>query len=459
MEKWAADQATGKVDYNFRATGNALNAPGTVAGPCYRLKCSWKVEGRYSNGTVQRTLGTIASGTLAYDTASLDQSLSGILQSEVTEIKTVVDPGSCYACSQARTRYDSGWIKVGDPYATGTISLGLKTWERDRATGSYSYDLAVNTGGAAQVGGPCFEKSCRWIVEARYGSGYVGALASERMATGTWSVNRTISGTVSGGTITELRATLDSMCGVSSSYWCWDPWETYTTGWLAVSDAMVQGEDLVGFEVALSAALVANPSTFCDPLAVAGGALPSVDGQSPPDAWQRCVEAIRLYGPNIRKVLLYVAGAAGGATALHMLLDEKANEGPVPTPEEEDTPAPPWIPPDGWEDDGCYWQSIHFTADSEDHMKKHGHIYEYRMPNKSWFYPWVTPNLRSLAERHALAVMPTPDPTNGNNCRRVVRHLTNYVGIDRRTDRRTKVYTVITNRDSGQVVTMFPGEP
>lgn len=169
------------------------------------------------------------------------------------------------------------------------------------------------------------------------------------------------------------------------------------------------------------------------------------------------MEAIQFYGPNIRKVLLYVAGSAGGSIALDMLLDEHVYDGPVPTPEEEATPAPPWTPPDSWEDNGCYWQSIHYTAASEQHLKDHGHIYEYRRMGQSYFFSWVDP--RSLAEVHALSERPEPDPTNRNMCRRIITSLSKEVGIDRNTGRRTRTYTVITIKGSGEVRTMFPGLP
>lgn len=252
VDQWAVDETEGRADYSFRVTGGGLNAPGTVAGPCYQIKCSWRVETRYQSGALERNFGTLASGTLAYNTSSLNVPLSGTFPREVTDIRTIVQPATCYGCSQPRDHYDSGWVRVREPYATGDISLGVSNWERDATTGSYTYTFDVRAGGAAQVGGPCWEKTCRWKVEAKYDNDTVGTLASERLSAGTWSFNRSITGTVTGGRVTDVKASLESMCGVSSTYWCWDAWEPYETEWMPVSDFMaaeINVDPLVGFVV------------------------------------------------------------------------------------------------------------------------------------------------------------------------------------------------------------------
>lgn len=259
VAEWNVDQESGRADYSYTISAAALNAPGGVAGPCYLIACSWRVEARHSSGTLEKSFGAIASGTLPYDTASMSESFAGALSEEVTEIRTIVEPGACYACSQARKQYDSGWTKVADPYRTGDISLTAATWERDDVSGSYSYDLGISASGASQVGGPCHEKACRWKVEALFDDGTATELGSAQNAAGTWTIDESISGTTSGGQIRGLKATLESMCAVTSEYWCWDPHEAYSTGWVEVSDAMVQDEDLVGHEIAPSGCISGRP--------------------------------------------------------------------------------------------------------------------------------------------------------------------------------------------------------
>lgn len=91
------------------------------------------------------------------------------------------------------------------------------------------------------------------------------------------------------------------------------------------------------------------------------------------------------------------------------------------------------------------------------HLKDSGHLYEFRKPGKSYFFPWV--RVKLLAESYALKEMPEPDPTDSSKCRRIVTFEGGDVGIDRDAEQRTNVYTVITWKSTGAVRTMFPGGP
>lgn len=237
--QWSTDDVTGRVDYSFRSTASGLNAAGDVAGPCYQIECSWRVEARYSDGALEKGLGTIASGTLPASTSSMDESSSGVLAGEVTHIKNVVEAVTCLGCSQARAVYDSGWVKVADPYTSGDVSFTISGLEHDAGSGSTMYDLGVSARGAGQVRGPCEEKPCQWKIEARRDNGTTTQLAAEQLPSGTWTVGRSVTGTTP-GPVTHLRATLTSMCGVGNAYSCSDPWETYTTGWIR-SNAAASG--------------------------------------------------------------------------------------------------------------------------------------------------------------------------------------------------------------------------
>ncbi len=456
IDRWSANHETGRVDYSLRVNAAALNAPGDVAGPCYQIACSWRVESRYSNGTVQSNFGAFGSGTLASNTSSMNEAVSGVAWMEATEIRTIVEPGSCdgYQCNQVRTRYDSGWIKVRDPYPTGSISLAVNRWQRDPDTGVVTYDLKVGAGGAAQVGGPCHEKGCQWRIEVRHEDGATSHLSSENLPGGTWSFNRAVTGTVP-ARITHLKATLDSICGVNLEYWCWDAWETYTTGWKFVGDHMVDGQDLVPYEAALAAALALRPSTFCDVLLAAGGLLPSLDGDTLPDAYERCVEAVGIYGPAIRKVLWFIAGGAGAKVAYDLLVDEHVGDAPVPTPEEETTPPP--LPEPQWEQEtGCV-QAVEVDDADPDVLADIERKHRWGAGlGKSEFYRGVS--WRWLA-KFSSGTRATPDPLGPEwKCRRTV-NFWKEIGVARVPPpaHATAKYTVVTARYTGDLLNIFPG--
>lgn len=231
--QWSTVHATGRVDYSVAANASGLNAPGGLAGPCYQVSCAWRVEARYANGTVHKSLGTIASGALGPDVASMNETASGVLGTEVTEVRAIVEPPSCSGCNQARATYDSGWVKVADPYPDGDVFVTATSSGQVNASGAVAYDLEVTAQGAGQVRGPCEERACQWKVEARLDDGTITQLASEALALGTWSFRRSLTGTTAGH-ITHLKATLNSTCGVGAES-CSSPWETYTTGWIRPS--------------------------------------------------------------------------------------------------------------------------------------------------------------------------------------------------------------------------------
>jgi hypothetical protein len=309
----------------------------------------------------------------------------------------------------------------------------------------------MNVAGAAQEGGPCYQDTCTWELEGDYYNSsdqlVTETVATGGLASGSWASHWRM--TMSAATlpsITTLRAVLRPDDQAREVY-------TYE---LFVGNHTVASADLIPYELALAEALAASPIVFCDILAIAGGE--SVNGNSAPDAWEACIAAIQTYGPNIAKVLAAVAAAAGGAAALGHLMNEHAKEDaePIPSIEEESQPSPGPTPvdlPPDWEDEGCEF-AIVYTQNSENHLREQGHLYQFSRPGKSWFYEWVRPQW--LAEFDAPRVPPTPDPINANHCRRDVTFSgARDVGVDRDTGP-TDRYRIVTHKDDGEVITMFP---
>jgi hypothetical protein len=441
INQWDRDVDSGTTSYDLMLD---ITGAGQVNGPCESW-CSWRVDAYYKDGTVEQERATLASGqgrdmwTHSQRLTATDAQLG-----EITHIRARLFPDY----DPARETYDTGMIAVSDPYPTGYIDLSVNSWRRNHTAGTVSYDLTVDIAGAAQVNGPC-ESWCSWRVDAYYRDGTTEELRHTLGNGGlrdAWSYTRDLTASdVSLDEVTHLKATLQPDYDNTR--------DTYTTDWIFVGDVMVANEDLVPYEAALAEALAADPAAFCNVLALSGG--PSLNGNSTPDTWDVC-EPQALAGANIRDVLVAVALAAGGAVAIGLLLHEHADEGTTPSSEEEANPPAPWVPTPEWEDNGCNWRDVFVTEDSRTHMRIHGHLYEHRLAGKSWFYPWV--DWEKLATKHAPSFMPSPDPTNPNNCRRVATH-SRYIGIDRANKQRTMVYTLITNRLTGEVETMFPGPP
>ncbi|HYO60640.1 MAG TPA: hypothetical protein VEU29_01925 [Actinomycetota bacterium] len=444
--RWDVDYATGNVSYDL-----ALDVTGAAAvgAPC-EAYCSWRIELWYRDGTTELSRGSVAGGSeSSANDLSIRRTATTVLP-EATHLRAVVEP----KYNAAGAKYVTGWHEVSTPFPTGTVWLEVGKWFRDPASGSAEYDVTLSWAGAAQLNGPCVSY-CRWRIEIWYQDGttdeWRGGLGGATVyAQNTWSTKVSVARTEQLPSVTHLRAVLTPAGRV--------PGETYEY-WRFVGDHMVDDRDVVPYEIALAAPLAAAASDrFCDVLAVAGGALPSVEPDSPPDAWKRCVEAVRLYGPNIRKVLAAVATAAGGSLAIDYLLDEHVDEGPTPTPEEEANPPLPWVPPDTWEDNGCERtippESVEAVAD---HVESR-HAWGSEEPG-SKFYPRV--DWRYLATVDALRVPPSPSskPEWADfRCERVV-EFHRHVGVDQVTGKPTRTYTVVTRRSDGSLVTTHPGEP
>lgn len=437
VNKWDRNLDSGLVSYDL-----AMNywGAGKWNGPCHS-SCNWSVRAFYSDGTSEPVpfSSPLGEGSAGGWAATKILAASDTYMKEVTHLRAKLTP--YYSGYET---FDTGLIQVASP-VQGGITLGVNRWVIDEGN-SVTYDLDVDAWNAGRWRGPC-ESACLWKIEAWSGtdpSTNPVATISDGSGGG-WTLHTNASGSKVLNGVTHLRAKL---------YGYYSGYDSFETELIFVGNHMVNDDDVVPYEAALSPALLASPSTFCDRLAVAGGALPSTDGDSVPDAWQRCVQAIQLYGPVARKVLLAVATAAGGALALDHLIDEHANQGPVPTEDEQQNPPPRWQPTPDWEDNFCFWDGIVITEFSRTHMQKEGHLWASRRAGKSWFYWWV--NWEILAQKYGPTVMPVPDPVNELNCRREITYWRD-VGIDRNGERPTRVFTLITRKSSGEVVTMFPG--
>lgn len=450
VRDWAVDPGTGVTSYDVGVTWKGA---AQVNGPCAGY-CRWALTPYYRDGTVERQQGSpLSTGTIyAANTWTVPSDARGSLTADVTHLKATLEP---YDATSTAERYVR-WIPVGVGAREKSVALNVSRWSVDGASGKTDYDVTLTFAGAGNVGGPCENVQCTYEVEGWYADDSTEleklTLHSGECPTGCWSVTKRISAAgVSLQGVTHLRARVSpAACSEPCSR------EGFDTGLVFVGDNTVEGQDVVPFEAALASALAADPLGFCSRLAVEGSGLPNTNGTSPSDAWEACEAAIQLHGPAIRKVLAAIAAAAGGVTALDMLLDEHVNDGTIPSAEEEQNPPAPWIPPNDWQDNGCYWQSIQYTPASEAHLITHGHLYAHRMPRKSYFYPWV--KVKPLAEKYSLTVMPVPDPSNANNCRRWVTYPT-YVGVDALKGVTTATYRLVTDRLNGNVVTMFPDEP
>jgi hypothetical protein len=149
------------TSYDISLGASGLNAPGKVAGPCYNIRCRWTVSSKYSDGTVDKNGGDLGSELLPENTPSISQRLTGTLDRETTHIRLQVENLTCYLCNQVREDYDSGWIKVSDPYPTGDVSLNVNAWTLNTETAAFDYELTVSGHGAAQFVGPCYGNACR----------------------------------------------------------------------------------------------------------------------------------------------------------------------------------------------------------------------------------------------------------------------------------------------------------
>lgn len=164
---------------------------------------------------------------------------------------------------------------------------------------------------AGQVNGPC-ETNCDWVVNAWYrdgsteiyraqlGQGNEGAVWSK-------SVQFTAQD-VTMGQVSHLEATLTARYNPGA--------DRYSTGWVPVSDAVVDDISLAPYAASLSTAYSTYPTSFCEPLLFSPV---SINVNSLPDAYEECVA---LAGTATVATIVVAVVKAGGLHALDLLIEE-----------------------------------------------------------------------------------------------------------------------------------------
>lgn len=275
------------------------------------------------------------------------------------------------------------------------------------------------------------------------------ALGAEQLPGGTWSLTKTITGTTS-GTITHLKATLESMCDVNMEYWCWTPPETYTTGRVPVSDHVYKGQNVAAAAVALHPVLTRNPTFFCQRFLLRAGTHRLRSTLT--DQYIACELAVGAAEYSVVRVLESIIDTPGSAVLEDLL------------PEAFPAPDPAMVPPirEDWEDEtGCNQDIPAPSIDPrETHVEdRHGYSAPPGLKASKWEHgvPW-----KLLVRPHALNYKAVEQVDYPGRCQRVIRYIT-YVGYEwvfaTEEFRITDEYTVITNKDTGDFITAFPGRP
>ena len=284
--QWDVDPDNGRVSYSLQFEASSLDAPGA---PCDDW-CSYKIEAAYVDGATTHGLTVLKGGSLGIDTPSFstDATQTNALLGEVTHVRAFVAPD--YTGSGNATQA-TGWIKVSDPYPTGKVELKVNDWDANEETGKVSYDIDASYAGASQRGGPCQNADCWWSVHAARVDGGVAknekTIASNPFYTSVgnyWSntINYQASG-LSWGEVTHVKATLAPMYDSSK--------ETYTTGWIQVSNPFKTGS----ISIDINDWHKANDRAYWDVDVVIEGA-GQVDGPCAGD----CQYSLEVRTPNVQ---------------------------------------------------------------------------------------------------------------------------------------------------------------
>lgn len=441
---WQVDHGTGALTYDV-----------TVSGTCGVSRCSWLLDGWYSDGAGDQFQRGIATGTASNSYGSqtpfstrLTGTLQGSAAPEITHLKARMELSA------------GGWVTTGlhsvsAPYPAPWLALSVHKWRVDPGTGSVDYDVTMNGGGFGQRFGPCDAIRCNWGIEAYHDDGTTRRLehvllSYSNSGSRKWTVSErsAITG-FAARRVTHLRAYVrPHSCAVPCAY------ETVDTGFRFVGDHTERDHDLVPYSTSLTAAYAANRSTFCDGLALRGG--PSVDGDSVPDVYQRCAVLV-MAGTAISVLLAELLATPGGRDALDDLLEDWVTE-PVPSSEEQEDPPLPWFPPDDWTDNGCKQFISDSSIESAANKIESFHVLGANQGRSEFF---VDVDWRWLASFDAKRVPAQPSAWTGSKyCVRRVEYWRD-VGIERRHNFSigpTHVYTVLTNKDTGALFNMYPGE-
>ena len=437
--RWDRDEATGRLTYDLTLN---VSGAGAYKAPCDG-SCSWRIETWYSDGTssvyVPEPLGS-GSATTSGWSFSKPVSATGVWMKDVTHVR-----GWVTANYSGNPPLDTGLVPVDDA-STGGAKLIRSKWERDPLTGHVSYDLTLDVWDAGSWNGPC-EGTCYWQIETWHQEEGAAPVRVDVLGSGTvtapsnWDFKKTITAT---GRATPPATFLRGVVVASYS----TTKREFNTGLVFVGDATVEDQDMVPLAVALAPALAANRMEFCTPLADKGTFF---NGGTLSDWWHACENAVRLYAPNARKILVVL----GSAAAAGLLYQAHVDEPKIPSDEEEASPPAPFVWTDEQPDNGCNDGEIWYTSLKAGHLDAR-HSFGSNSGASTWKQ---NVSWRRLLAVHARGVMPYPEPgIEEFNCVRIVTH-PNEIGFDYPQQEMTHVYTVITKKETAELVTVHPGYP
>lgn len=232
IKSWDRNSNTGLTSYNVDLIAKGA---GQIGGPCDGTQCFWKLEGFYKDGSTESQIASMGSGSY-YDSPwsfTKNFTATNTTMDELTDLKATVWPYN----GSGRETYTT-WAHVSDPYPSGAVDLTVNSWTSNVETGKTSYDLKMSARGLAQRGGPCYGTMCLWKLEGYYRNGTTEVLRSSMAAgsynTNPWTFTKTFTATnETMPELTDLKATVYPYNGAGR--------ETYTSGWVHVSDAYPDG--------------------------------------------------------------------------------------------------------------------------------------------------------------------------------------------------------------------------
>lgn len=436
---WTRNPQGGAVSYDMTLRAGGANEGNA---PCVSV-CYWCIDASYKNGSTDVGIDTLAqdSATGASDfERRLTTPAGGRQLSEITHVRARLVPN--YGWYETWT---TDWIKVADP-ATGSLSLSVVVWRRDSSNGTVTHDLLLEGKATARRGGPC-EGVCTWYVDAYYKNGGSESLGIES-ATGSWDFSRRLVTPNGGKQLPEISHIRARLIPNYSGYETWD------TGLIPVSDYIYKGHDMTQSAPVLDPVLAANGGFFCTRFLVHAGS--HFDRSTVSDQYLACEAAVgAAAGYTIYKVLEAIVDQAG-APSIDVVVED--TEKPFPRP----TSTPIDLPLDQWRSEtGCEQEIPEWSVDAVTAKIERDHGFNSTTDKSKWGYrvPW-----RDLVWPHAMEYKATQG-SRPDHCERVI----NYgypVGYERiynsetgQRYRETWTYTVVTDKEYGNLITAHPGLP
>ena len=439
VASWNRDTETGEVSYDV-----SFSIKDGAVDPACATTCSWKVEAYYANGDVEKLQLSLGSGTLNGPLAVYGTRFTGtnLNPGEITELRASVTP------TGAPEPQYTDVVQVSEPYPDGEIDIRWSNISETEVPGEFDYDILLSISRAAQVGGPC-ENTCTWEVVLVDGDGVTTTAHQGTLVDSTWSYQTSLSGSLDASVVGAI-ATVAPASGLGDQY----------SDDIGILHQVTEGANLALYAAALEPAFGSQLSEFCNVLLLKAGI--STDGDSVPDAYQKCMALIATGGITIWAFVDQMSKASGGLQGLKDLAEEWAEgDEEVPSPTEQQRPDPiiPDIPEGSTEYDDCEQGVPVITTRARTHINKR-HRYnagkgasEFR---EKLDWEW-------LVEKDAPRVLNRRSLSYPDQCERIV-DFGRFVGYEKHLSngewlyRRTTIYTVATEQD-GTLLTAHPGKP